>query len=298
MPTESDSCRPAPGVSGQVVLITGAANGIGAETARQLISRGARVALLDRDEVALKQLAVELGDATAAFVADVTQAHSVDAAVQAAVERFGGIDVVVANAGMFRSGRDGVEVDPLDFEQIVEINLLGVFRTVRAALPYVCARRGYVLMVSSIMALIQPYRSGLRRDQGGRLRRSAEALQVELADKGCSGRGCLLRSDRHRLGARRRVDHRFRRCSGARCPGSWSKPAPVARGASVMVSGITRRANRVFAPGLRPRVARSARLRWRLADRLLSRNRNIKNIIRRAACRRHSWTTGSGHDRW
>lgn len=281
MPTESDSFRPAPGVSGQVVLITGAANGIGAETARQLISRGARVALLDRDEVALKQLAVELGDATAAFVADVTQAHSVDAAVQAAVERFGGIDVVVANAGISGPVATVSRVDPLDFEQIVEINLLGVFRTVRAALPYVTARRGYVLMVSSIMALIpSPTAAGYGATKAG-VEAFGRALRVELADKdvrvGVAYFGLIDTGM-----VRDVVSTTGFGDALATLPGFLGKPAPVARAASVMVSGITRRANRVFAPGY-VRVLLDLRAPLALADRLLSRNRNIKNIIRQAA---------------
>lgn len=73
------------GLRGKVVAITGAANGIGAETARQLTLAGARVALLDRDEVALMRLAGELGDAAAGFVADVTDPDSIDSAVRAGI---------------------------------------------------------------------------------------------------------------------------------------------------------------------------------------------------------------------
>jgi NAD(P)-dependent dehydrogenase (short-subunit alcohol dehydrogenase family) len=280
MPTESKFVDRSRSVSGHVVLITGAANGIGAETARQLTAAGARVALLDRDEAALKQLVDELGDAAAAFVADVTQADSLDAAVQAAAAHFGGIDTVVANAGISGPVATVVSVDPLDFEQVVDINLLGVFRTVRAALPYVTARRGYVMLVSSIMALIpSPTAAGYAATKAG-VEAFGRALRVELADKGVAVGVAYF--GLIETGMVRDI------VSGtgfggvlAKLPGFFGRPAPVASAGSVLTSGIARRASRVFAPGyvrllldLRPLVA--------LGDRLMTRNGDLANVIRSA----------------
>src|SRR3954454_7399311 len=104
----------------------------------------ARPALAGLAPELLEQRAAELGGDTAFFEADVTDREAVEAAVAGAVERFGGLDVVVANAGVATGGPLAV-IDPDDFERLIDVNLLGVWRTVRAALPHVTARSGYVL---------------------------------------------------------------------------------------------------------------------------------------------------------
>src|SRR5437016_1808897 len=96
----------------RVIFITGGARGIGAETARQLVARGAKVALAGLEPELLEQRVAELGSGAAAFFeADVTDRGALDAAVAGTVERFGGIDVVVANAGV-ASGGAVASIDP------------------------------------------------------------------------------------------------------------------------------------------------------------------------------------------
>src|SRR5690349_21947630 len=113
---------------GKVVLITGAARGIGAAAARACAARGATLSLvgLERDE--LEALASELGPQAAAFEADVTDWGALGAAVEETVHRFGGIDAVVANAGI-ASGGPIAQADIEAFERTIEVNLLGVWRT-------------------------------------------------------------------------------------------------------------------------------------------------------------------------
>ncbi|WP_235653990.1 short-chain dehydrogenase/reductase [Mycolicibacterium houstonense] len=269
------------GLSGKVVLITGAANGIGAETARQLRALGARVALVDRDEVSLDRLVSELGGGAARFTADVTHADSVDAAVSAAVTHFGGIDVVVANAGISGPVATVSSIDPHAFEQVVEVNLVGVFRIVRATLPYVSERRGYVLLVASIMALVPgPTAAAYAATKAG-VEAFGRALRVELADQdvrvGVAYFGLIDTGMVRNIVSTTGFGDAL-----ASLPGFLGKPAPVARAASVMVSGIARRANRVFAPGY-VRILLDLRTPLALTDRLLPRNRNINTIIRQAA---------------
>lgn len=138
-------------LSGKVVAITGAARGIGAQTARELARRGARVSLIGLEPDALSDVATELGTEHAWFEADVTDPASITVAIEATVEQFGGIDVIVANAGVapFGTVRDH---DPHAFTKTIDVNLNGVFHTVRAALPHVIDRQGYVLVVSSLSA--------------------------------------------------------------------------------------------------------------------------------------------------
>ena len=139
-------------VRGKTVLITGAARGIGAETARRLAARGAQLSLVGLEPELLESVAAECGDA-AWFEADVTDHAALDAAVEGTVDRFGGIDIVMANAGIGAAGTMR-GMDPRGWERVVEVNLLGVYRTIHACLPHIIERRGYVLPVASIAAAV------------------------------------------------------------------------------------------------------------------------------------------------
>ena len=136
---------------GKTVLITGAARGLGAETARRVAARGANVALVGLERVELERVGGQCGANAAWFECDVTDSVALQGAVQSAVERFGGIDVVMANAGIAPMGMVR-SIDPMAFERTIEINLLGVWRTVRACLPHVIERQGYVLVIASMAA--------------------------------------------------------------------------------------------------------------------------------------------------
>ena len=171
-------------VNSQVVFITGGAGGIGAELARRLHAKGAKLVLTDLDEAQLKELAGELGhDRVLTAVADVRDLAAMQAAVDRGVERFGGIDTVVANAGIGSYG-SVLQVDPEAFKQLMDVNVLGVFHTVRAALPSVIERRGYVLIVSSLAAYaacpgLAPYNASKAA-----VEHFANALRQEVAHRG------------------------------------------------------------------------------------------------------------------
>ncbi|MDI3313876.1 MAG: SDR family oxidoreductase [Mycobacterium sp.] len=171
-------------LSGKVVFITGSAGGIGAEVARRLHARGAKLALSDLDEEQLNTLAGELGDEwVLTMVADVRDLSAMQAAADQAVERFGGIDVVMANAGIVSYG-SVLQVDPEAFARLLDVNVLGVYHTVRAALPSVIQRRGYVLIVSSLAAYaaapgLAPYNASKAA-----VEQFANALRLEVAHLG------------------------------------------------------------------------------------------------------------------
>jgi NAD(P)-dependent dehydrogenase (short-subunit alcohol dehydrogenase family) len=139
-------------MQGKTVLITGAARGIGAETARRLAARGARLSLVGLEPDLLEQVVAECGEA-ACFETDVTERDALDAAIEGTLERFGGIDVVMANAGIAGIGTLR-GMDPAGWERIIEVNLLGVYRTIHACLPHVIDRRGYVLGTASLAAAV------------------------------------------------------------------------------------------------------------------------------------------------
>src|SRR6185312_1063541 len=137
-------------LSGSSVLITGGASGIGAALARKVTEKGARVELVDRDADGLARTAEGLAGAETA-VADLRDREGIAGAVDDLAGRLGGLDVAVAAAGIATGGPLRL-VGPDTVEDTIEINLLGSWRTVRAAIPHVLARRGYILIVSSAAA--------------------------------------------------------------------------------------------------------------------------------------------------
>jgi NAD(P)-dependent dehydrogenase (short-subunit alcohol dehydrogenase family) len=133
----------------RVVFVTGGARGIGAAVGVEAGRRGARVALAGLEPEKLAETAAAIGPDTYHVVCDVTDLDSIRAAVAGTVDRLGGIDVVLANAGIgtFGTAEKG---DPVAWLRTIDVNLNGAYRTIHATLPYVIERRGYVGVVCSI----------------------------------------------------------------------------------------------------------------------------------------------------
>lgn len=140
-------------ITGKVVLVTGAARGIGAGVAKRLAGDGAILALVGLEGDELRKVAAECGPEATAWEADVTDWEALRRAVTGIVARYGRIDVVVANAGIAAAGFVR-SIDPAAFERVIEVDLLGVWRTVRTCLPYLIESRGYCLVVSSMAAVV------------------------------------------------------------------------------------------------------------------------------------------------
>lgn len=171
-------------INNKVVFITGGAHGVGADVARRLHRRNASLVLTDIDGAALAALAAELGeDRVLTAVADVRDLAAMQAVADRAVERFGGIDVVVANAGIASYG-SVLQVDPEAFRRLIDINVNGVFHTVRATLPSVIDRRGYVLVVSSFAAYSAAPGLAAYHASKAAGEHFANALRVEVAHHG------------------------------------------------------------------------------------------------------------------
>ena len=170
-------------VSGKRILITGAARGIGAATATELARRGARLSLVGIEPGLLKENAETLGDAHMWVEADVTDQAALNAAVAATADRFGGIDVVIANAGVANYGTIRT-ADPDDFARTIGINLIGVYRTISAAVPHLVDSRGYALLVASIASFVPiPGAASYGASKAG-VDSLAAALRLELKQYG------------------------------------------------------------------------------------------------------------------
>jgi NAD(P)-dependent dehydrogenase (short-subunit alcohol dehydrogenase family) len=233
-------------VRGRTVLITGAARGIGAESARRLASRGANVSLVGLEPDELQRVGGQCGAGAACFEADVTDWDPLERAVEGTVERFGSIDAVVANAGIGAPGTVRL-TDPAAFERTIEVNLLGTWRTVRACLPHVIERRGYILVIASLAAAVHgPGMAAYSASKAG-AEAFADSLRVEVKRLGVDvGVGYfsfidtdLVRgADAHpTLGGLRQET-----------PGPYGKTYPLSDVGQAIVEGIEQRRRWVVVP--------------------------------------------------
>ncbi len=133
-------------MQGKTVLITGASRGIGASAARVFADAGANVALVARSEDAIADLTAELGKNAIAIPCDVSRYWEVEKAVQACVETFGSIDVLVNNAGVIEPVSHLSDADPEAWGHVIDINLKGVFNGMRAAMPVMIENGGGTLL--------------------------------------------------------------------------------------------------------------------------------------------------------
>src|SRR4051794_9738433 len=168
---------------GRTAFITGAARGIGAATAERLHARGANVALVGLEPERLAENAERLGDRAAWFEADVTELAALEAAVEGTVERFGGIDVAVANAGISFMGT--LAASPVEqVERTLNVNLLGVWRTDRAVIQELKRSRGYLLNIASLAAVTHAPLMGPYASAKAGVEALSDSLRLELAPHG------------------------------------------------------------------------------------------------------------------
>ncbi len=163
------------------VLITGAARGIGAALARRLHDRGARVAIAGLEDDLLAEVASSVGGPW--WSCDVRNRLEVEHAVESAAGAFGGLDVVVANAGV-AAQLPLVGGDPAIFERTVEVNLLGTYYTLRAAGPHLSHPRGYAIAVSSLGGAVHPPLMGAYSASKAGVEALGNTLRQELRPSG------------------------------------------------------------------------------------------------------------------
>jgi 3-oxoacyl-[acyl-carrier protein] reductase len=145
----------------KIAIVTGAASGFGREIARRFALEGARVALLDVNEAGAREVAREIGGNAAAFPCDVTDRRSIDAAVAGTLEAFGGLDIVVNNAGWSHRNKPLLDVDEEEFDRVFDVNVKSIFHMTRATVSVLRAQaRGGVIINIGSTAGIRP-RPGL-----------------------------------------------------------------------------------------------------------------------------------------
>ena len=241
------SRNPAPyDVNGRTIFITGAARGIGAETARRLHAKGANVALVGLEPERLQALAAELGDRAAALEADVTDYDALKRAVSATVERFGAIDVGIANAGIAFTGP--LATAPIEqVERTLAVNFLGVWRTDRALIAQITQRKGYLLNISSLSAIAHAPLMGPYTSTKAGVEALTDALRMETAPSGARV-GCayfgFIDTDMVRGG----FSQPSAQALNKRLPSFMRNPTPLPQAIDAIEHGIERRASRLWAP--------------------------------------------------
>ncbi|MFI5529716.1 SDR family oxidoreductase [Kitasatospora sp. NPDC051853] len=248
-----------PQLNGQVVVVTGAARGVGALTARKLAERGARPALVGLEPTELKAAAEACGPLATWHEADVTDLAGLQAVAAEIQDRHGRIDAVMANAGIAIGG-PLVDSDPRTFDRVIEVNLLGSVATARAFLPALTESRGYLLQIASLAAMTPaPLMAAYCASKAG-VEAFAHSLRAEVAHQGVKvGVGYLSWTDTDMVRGADQDD--VLRQMRARLPWPANKTYPLPPAVDRIVDGIARRSAHVYA---QPWLRAMQPLRWTL----------------------------------
>jgi len=231
-------------LAGQVVVVTGAARGIGARLAQSLAARGAQVALLGLEPDELARVSASCGARSRWWEADVTDDRALAGAAAAIRDAYGRVDVVVANAGIAIAGPFR-HADPRTFARVIEVNLLGSVATARAFLPSLIDSQGYLLQVASLAALAPaPMMAAYCASKSG-VEAFADAVRAEVAHHGVRvGVAYLSWTDTDMV--RGADENPALREMRAGLPLLAGRTSPVAPAVEALTRGIARRAPRVY----------------------------------------------------
>ncbi|MEV7532552.1 MULTISPECIES: SDR family oxidoreductase [Streptomyces] len=232
-------------LEGQVAVVTGGARGVGELLARKLSARGAKIALVGLEPELLKEVAGRLHTEADWWEADVTD-HEAMARVAAEVkERFGKVDIVVANAGV-AAGGPFVDSDPVAWRRVIEVNLIGGAVTGRAFLPVLMESRGYFLQIASLAAITPaPMMTAYCASKSG-VEAFAHSLRAEVAYKGVKvGVGYLSWTDTDMVRGADQDD--VMKELRQRLPWPSNRTYPLGPAVDRIVAGIERRSAHVYA---------------------------------------------------
>lgn len=231
-----------PTLKGRRILITGAARGIGAALAERLYERGARLALVGIEE---EQLAATAALVDAPYwVCDVTDRERVDEVIDAAADELGGLDVVIANAGV-AAQLPIVDGDPKIFEATNAVNVLGCYYTLRAAGRHIAHENGYALAVSSMGAVVNMPLMGAYNASKAGVEALGNTLRTELAISGAKVGVAYFAELDTDMTTRGFGTEAAKSLLGDR---AFTGVTPLEVGIDALERGITRRSRRVVAP--------------------------------------------------
>ena len=234
-------------LNGRVVFITGAASGIGAATALEVVAMGGTPVLVDCDAEPLTQIALRCGPQTLHWVADVTDLQAMQVVVEKTMSKTGRIDIVFANAGVAAFGPVAY-IDPVAWKRCLEVNVFGVFNTIRAALPCVMAQKGYVLINASSSSFAHPPVMSAYAASKSAVEAMGNSLRIEMAAHAV-GVGVVhagwVRTPLVTEGALHPGFVRLR----ATMPGPLNSETSPEETARIIVQGMLQRKRRIWVPG-------------------------------------------------
>ncbi|MCX4511416.1 SDR family oxidoreductase [Streptomyces sp. NBC_01619] len=232
-------------LEGQVAVVTGAARGVGELLARKLSARGAKIALVGLEPDELKAVAGRLHSECEYWHADVTDHEAMTRVAQEVKERFGKVDIVVANAGV-ASGGPFADSDPDAWRRVIEVNLIGGAVTCRAFLPVLMESRGYFLQIASLAAITPaPMMTAYCASKSG-VEAFAHSLRAEVGHKGVRvGVGYLSWTDTDMV--RGADQDEVMRELRQRLPWPSNRTYPLGPAVDRIVEGIERRSAHVYA---------------------------------------------------
>ncbi|MGA5149531.1 SDR family oxidoreductase [Streptomyces griseoincarnatus] len=231
-------------LEGKVAVVTGAARGVGELLARKLSARGVKVALVGLEPDALKDVSARLHSDSDHWHADVTDPEAMARVAAEVRERFGRVDIVVANAGV-ATGGPFTESDPDAWRRVIEVNLIGSAVTARAFLPLLAESRGYLLQIASLAAITPaPMMTAYCASKSG-VEAYAHALRAEVAHRGVKvGVGYLSWTDTDMVRGADQDD--VMRELRQRLPWPANKTYPLGPAVDRLVVGIERRSAHVY----------------------------------------------------
>lgn len=232
-------------LEGQVAVVTGAARGVGELLARKLSARGAKIALVGLEPDELKQVAARLHTEADWWHADVTDHEAMARVASEVKERFGKVDIVVANAGV-AAGGPFVDSDPVAWRRVIEVNLIGGAVTGRAFLPVLMESRGYFLQIASLAAITPaPMMTAYCASKSG-VEAFAHSLRAEVGYKGVKvGVGYLSWTDTDMVRGADQDD--VMKELRQRLPWPSNRTYPLGPAVDRIVAGIERRSAHVYA---------------------------------------------------
>ncbi len=173
-------------VRGKVAVVTGGARGIGFGIAEALAKRGAVLVIVDLDLDAASSAAGRLSGNARGLAADVSDRDAMQRVVATVIEQRGGIDVVVANAGVASRAATVRAMNREVFDRVLAVNLGGVYHTVITALPQIASRRGHIVVISSVYAFTNGVGAAPYAVAKAGIEQLGRALRVELVPHGAS----------------------------------------------------------------------------------------------------------------
>lgn len=282
---------PAFDLANKVALITGAADGIGWETARQLHQQGANVVIVDRNPLAAQRASKTLGEHALAIAADVTDRKAMQQAVAQTLQHFGRLDLVVANAGITPPPATLRTSNLNDFDQVMAVNVTGVLNTVHPAIDSLIEHQGHILVVASCAAFCPPIAGAAYMVSKAAVEQLARGLKLELAAHGVTVTTAYFGIVDTNMTHASLDDDPIGQTLNQRLPAFLQKRLSPGKAAAQLVAAIRNRATVVVAPASWLPYSWLRGMANPLFDQLIVKDTALKNLLHKLEQR----TTGHKH---